>query len=169
MYKTVTFWYVNLTDLLLNMHMYENTHTDILVKVVGMLHYSISHTPLPPPTTLRLAIVSSVAPKERATLSMEQVRPVQEVMDHRLGGHRGEERDGILLIITIKGLVATRGGVMVLVVEVKVHGGQVTSGQVRIMSEVLGEVKVVCVSSILNDDVTSYVSNSHITAVTSVM
>ena len=79
-----------------------------------MVLYSISHTPLPSPTTPRLAIVSSVAPKERATLSMEQVRPVQEVMAHRLGGHRGQERDEIHLIITIKGLPATRGGVMVL-------------------------------------------------------
>ena len=46
----------------------------------------------------------------------------------------------------IKGLAATRGGVMVLGVEVKVHGSQVTSGQVRIISEVLGEVKVVCIN-----------------------
>ena len=126
------------------------THTDILVKVVGMVLYSISHAPPPPPTTLRLAIVSSVAPKERATLSMEQVRPVQEVVAHSLtcrlggrGGHRGQERDRIHLIITIKGLPDTRGGVMVLEVEVKVHEGQVTSGQVRIISEVLGEVKVI--------------------------
>ena len=98
------------------MHMYENTHTDILLKVVGVVLYSISHAPLPPPTTLCLAIVSSVAPKERATLSVEQVRPVQVVMAHRLGGrggHRGQGRDGIHLIITIKGLTATRGGVMV--------------------------------------------------------
>ena len=77
---------------------------------------------------------------------MEQVRPVQEVMDHRLGGHRGQERDGIHLIITIKDLPATRGGVMVLAVEVKVHGGQVMSGRVRIISEILEEVKVVCIS-----------------------
>ena len=69
-------------------------------------------------------------------------------MAHRLrgrGGHRGQEKDGIHLIITIKDLPATRGGVMVLEVEVKVHGGQVTSGQVRIISKVLGEVKVVCI------------------------
>ena len=121
------------------MHMlkYTHTHTDILLKVVGVVLYSISHTPLPLPTALRLAIVSSVAPKERATLSMEQVRQVQEVMTHRLGdrgGHRGQERDGIHLIITIKDLPATRSGVMVLEVEVKVHEGQVTSGQVRIIS-----------------------------------
>ena len=32
-----------------------------------------------------------------------------------------------------------------MVLEVKVHEGQVTSGQVRIISEVLGEVKVVCI------------------------
>ena len=57
----------------------------------------------------------------------------------------GSERDGIHHIITIKGLPATRGGVMVLEVEVKVYGGQVTSGQVRIISELLVEVKVVCI------------------------
>ena len=126
------------------MHMYEtHTHTDILLKVVGVVLYSISHTPLPPPTTLRLTIVSSVAPKERVILSVEQVRPVQEVMAHRFGGHRGQERDGIHLIITIKDLPATRGGVMVLEVEVKVHGGQV-----RIISKVLGEVKVVCIKGV---------------------
>ena len=113
-----------------------------------MVLYSISHTPLPPPTTLRLAIVSSVAPKERVTLSVEQVRLVQEVMAHRFGGHRGQERDGIHLIITIKDLPATRGGVMVLEMEVKVHGGQVTSGQVRIISKDLGEVKVVCIKGV---------------------
>ena len=113
-----------------------------------MVLYSISHTPLPPPTTLRLAIVSSVAPKERVTLSVEQVRLVQEVMAHRLGGHRGQERDGIHLIITIKDLPAMRGGVMVLEMEVKVHGGQVTSGQVRIISKDLGEVKVVCIKGV---------------------
>ena len=95
------------------MHMYENTRTDILLKVVGVVLYSISHAPPPPPITLRLAILSSVAPKERATLSVEQVRPVQEVMAHRLGGrggHRSQERDGIHLIITIKGLAAYGSG-----------------------------------------------------------
>ena len=60
--------YINLIDLHFDYaHAKIHTHTDILLKVV---------TPLPPPTTLRQAIVSSVAPKERATLSMEQVRPV---------------------------------------------------------------------------------------------
>ena len=50
--------------------------------------------------------------------------------------------------ITIKDLPTARGGVMVLEVEVKVHGGEVTSGQVRIISEVLGEVKVVGIKGV---------------------
>ena len=69
-------------------------------------------------------------------------------MAHRLGGHRSQERGGIHLIITIKDLPTARGRVMVLEVEVKVHGGEVTSGQVRIISEVLGEVKVVGIKDV---------------------
>ena len=78
-------------------------------------------------------------------LSKEQVRPVPEDMAHKLaiGSHRVQERDGTHHFTMIKGLPAMRGGVTVLVVEVKVHGGQVMLGQVRIINEVLGEVKAV--------------------------
>ena len=77
------------------MHMYENIHRH---SIEGGGRGSLLDQPHPSSSSYNTPSGYSefhIAPKERATLSMEQVRPVQEVMAHRLGGHKGQERDGI--------------------------------------------------------------------------